>query len=156
MSLHKEMADVLGLSERQVFRRISEKHRPTLDLLATFMMAADLGDSLGRIRSTITSASVALMDIDAEFAKWLEEVENRIACYRWGELAEVIDLYRRSCQKVDRKHGCFGWSASEIWEEERNRDATRKDCLAKLKVMIPKELGPDIIKPDPEPPADQQ
>src|SRR5688572_15724366 len=134
MSIHAQIAEVLQVSERQIFRRLNEKHKPTMDILAAFKLAGSLGDDLTRIETVLNHAAVQLMDADPEFSKWMEGVTKRIHEYGDCRAIELIQRYRFSCQKVDRKEPPFNhWPPSDIRMEEENREATRIECLGELR-----------------------
>jgi hypothetical protein len=151
MSLAKEIAGVLGCSERHFFRRINDRHEPTLKILMAWKLAGAVGERLLTMQSMINDAAVELMDVDPAFSRWLEGVGKRLRGCGDDELINLIRDYRSNCAPVDRKRLMdMGWPPSDIRLEETNRAKTRVECLAALKAKLANWEPPPPEAEEPE------
>ena len=134
MRLTLRLASFLNLSERRIFQRLEERHRPTLALAVAFQLQyTELGERLNHAGNVLGSAAKELEKLDPQFSAFLAATVKTLDEWMGSDLNKEV-MEKRLIEKPVERH--IGMTDADYRKEVREHEEYQKEVDANIKTMM--------------------
>lgn len=144
-----EIAAVLGISERQVFRRIADREEVALRALKVVLLLEGMGRLIDCAVRDWEKAMPDVARVDPAFKEVIDELIYRVKQWASDPLREEMLTLRDFSKPLDRDHFIYHRMPVEEWKETvREAEQDRLTQLAKVRKILTGSETPAPPEPD--------
>jgi hypothetical protein len=149
MRIAEQIGHILGLSERQVHRRLADGETVALKALKAIRVGGDLGQRLDNAMHQLEDALPHVKAIDPKFAQVVDELAYRIKQWQADSAARELEEYEDASEPIKRDDYVYrNWPYEDFQEAVKVRAARRSEALAALRKKLTGSSEPPPAEPE--------
>src|SRR5688572_4970993 len=134
MRIAEQIGHILGISERQVHRRLNDRETVALATLKAILVNGSMGQRLESAMHQLEGALPDAKRVDPAFAQVVEELAYRIKQWQNDSAAHELDNYWYLTEPIKRDDYAYrNVPYAQFQEESKNREKCRLEELATLR-----------------------
>ncbi len=156
MRIAEQIGHILGISERQVHRRLNDRETVVMATLKAILLNNDLGE---RLETAVRALEMAMHDvrrIDPQFGQVVDELAYRVKQWHADSAACELERYCRLRKRPNRDDFVYrNVSFTQFQQECKDHEECRIEAIAELRKKLTgsSEPRPDPEETEPEPPS---